>query len=93
MENEIECNAGWLLFIVRARRHQLERHRLSHARHAHGRPSHHISGGSYPNEALRQRVRERLADGRLLRASGVSVFRRGSGRPCNVRAGHPEERQ
>jgi len=29
-------------------------------------------------------VRERLADGRLFFAGGVSVVRRGTGRPCTV---------
>lgn len=45
----------------------------------------HIAGGSdLPGDPLRQRVRERLADGRLFRVGRVSVVRKGSGRPCNV---------
>jgi hypothetical protein len=36
------------------------------------------------DEELRRSVRERLADGRLFWASGVSTLRRGTGRPCNV---------
>lgn len=43
-----------------------------------------ISGGADPNEELRQSVRERLKDGRLFRASGISVARRGRGQPCVI---------
>ena len=43
-----------------------------------------ISGGSDSQEEFRKGVRERLADGRLFLAYGVSTLRRGSGRLCNV---------
>jgi len=36
------------------------------------------------DEALRQSIRERLADGRLFWAYGGSTVRRGTGRPCNL---------
>ena len=36
------------------------------------------------DEALRQSVRERLADGRLFWPSGAATVRRGTGRACNV---------
>jgi hypothetical protein len=64
-----ECNVGWLLFVLRAQR---RRQRLL------------ISGGSDADKEFRQQVRERLADGRLFLAHGVSTLRRGSGRPCIV---------
>jgi hypothetical protein len=67
--NEGECNVAWLLFVLRAQR---RRQRLR------------ICSGSDAEEDFRQRVRERLADGRLFLAGGVSTLRRGSGRPCNV---------
>ena len=65
------CNVGWLLFTLRANRR---------------RESIRIAGGrDVPDdEPLRQSIRERLADGRLPSASGVSTARRGTGRPCNV---------
>src|SRR6266446_6650633 len=81
MMTQSERNVGWLIFLVRARRRQhsggarlerLPRLRL-------------IAGGrDLLDEALRQRVRERLADGSLFRAHGVSIVRPGTGRPCNV---------
>jgi len=75
--SEAECNVGWLLFVLRARR--------THDSHEGRKRPHRIAGGSgQPDEALRLSVRARLAEGRLFRASGVSVARRGSGRPCNV---------
>jgi hypothetical protein len=64
-----ECNVGWLLFVLRAER---RRRRLR------------ICGGSDVDEEFRQQVRQRLADGRLFPASGVSTLRRGTGRPCIV---------
>jgi hypothetical protein len=36
------------------------------------------------DDELRQRIRERLADGRLFRAGGGSTVRAGTRRPCNV---------
>lgn len=69
MHAEAACGIGWLLFVLRAQR---RRQRLR------------ISGGSSADEEFRQRVRERLADGRLFLAGGVSTLRRGSGRPCNA---------
>ena len=72
-----ECNAAWLLFVMRARGHQPGRARRPACRH--------IAGGSdLPTEALRQSVRERLAAGRLFPAGSLSVARRGTGRPCDV---------
>jgi hypothetical protein len=44
-----------------------------------------IAGGSgLSPEALRQSVRDRIADGRLPLAGSVSVARRGTGRRCDV---------
>lgn len=43
-----------------------------------------ISGGADPDHELRQSIRERLADGRLFKVSGLSVERRGTGYPCVV---------
>jgi hypothetical protein len=68
-ENLGDCNVGWLLFVLRAdRRRQLLR----------------ICGGSEAEEGFRERLRKRLAEGRLFLASGVSTLRRGTGRPCIV---------
>jgi ribosomal protein L24E len=70
-ESPPECNVGWLLFVLRANRR---------------RESLRIAGGRdlHDDEPLRQSIRERLADGRLPIASGVSTVRQGTGRPCNV---------
>jgi hypothetical protein len=83
MMTQSECNVGWLIFVLRARRRQQLRQwrtrlrRLPHLRL--------IAGGrDLPDEALRQRIRERLADGSLFPASGMSVARRGTGRACLV---------
>ena len=43
-----------------------------------------ISGGADLDQELRLLIRKRLADGRLFRVGGVSVERRGTGRPCVV---------
>lgn len=66
-ESPSECNVGWLLFVLRANRR---------------RESLRIAGGRDLNddEPLRQSIRERLVDGRLFLAHGVSTLRRGSGR-------------
>jgi hypothetical protein len=69
MRTEASCNVGWLLFVLRARQ---RRRRFC------------ISGGSSADDEFREQVRKRLADGRLFLAGGVSLLRRGSGRPCNV---------
>jgi hypothetical protein len=82
MMTQSECNVGWLIFVLRARRRQQIRQwrtrlrRLPHLRL--------IAGGRDLDEPLRRSIRERLADGRLPSASGVSTSRRGTGRPCNV---------
>jgi hypothetical protein len=84
MMTQSECNVGWLIFVLRARRRQQLRQwrarlrRLPHLRL--------IAGGrDLDGDApLRRSIRERLADGRLPSASGVSTSRRGTGRPCNV---------
>ena len=44
----------------------------------------HPSYGSQDETALRESVRARLADGRLFRVHTLSIFRQGTGRPCNV---------
>ena len=36
------------------------------------------------DEPLHQRIRERLTDGRLFQATGASIVRHGTGRPCNL---------
>jgi hypothetical protein len=69
MEPSTECNVGWLFFVLRAERRRQRRY---------------ICGGSDADEEFRQRVRKRLAEGRLFLASGVSTLRRGTGRPCIV---------
>ena len=84
MSANTATNAGWLMFTARVERFQRER-----LLRACQRPRTHrfkiISGGADPDHALRQSVRERLADGRLFRpVDGVSVARRGSGRGCIV---------
>jgi hypothetical protein len=87
VSSEAECNVGWLLFVLRARRHQSECSAglPCASQTLRERTLHRIAGGSgLPDEALRQSVRERLADGRLFWPSGISVVRRGTGRPCNV---------
>jgi hypothetical protein len=43
-----------------------------------------ISGGADADDELRRSVRERLANGLLMRASSVSVARRGSSQPCVI---------
>lgn len=69
MRTDAHANVGWLLFVLRTQR---RRQRLR------------ISGGSDADAEFRQSVRERLADGRLFLAGGVSTLRRGTGRPCVV---------
>ena len=76
-------NAGWLLFATKVHQYQGERELLA-CISGRTRRLVCISGGADSNEALRQSVRERLADGRLFVAHGVSTLRRGTGRPCNV---------
>ena len=86
------CNVGWLLLVLRARRRERLRARRAGLRLARrGRPTatrgrlRLIAGGSDAGgDVLRQSVRARLADGRLFVAGGMSVARRGTGRPCVV---------
>ena len=77
-----QSNAGWLSFSIRVQDYQRARE-LAGALDGGHRPAA-ISGGADADDALRRSVRERLSDGRLMRASNVSVARRGSGRPCVV---------
>jgi len=79
-----QCNIGWLLFVLRATRHQHSRAR-PHRSPLRGRSLRHIAGGSdLPTETARREIRERLADGRLFPAGSMSVARRGTGRACLV---------
>ena len=89
MMTQSECNVGWLIFVLRARRRQQVRQwrgrlkRLPRLRL--------IAGGrDLPDEALRQRIRERLAEGSLFPASGMSVARRGTACVPGLRQGHHE---
>src|ERR1700730_1400906 len=79
MMAQSECNVGWLIFVLRARRRQQVR-RWRGPREPFPRPWLIPRGRDLPDEALRQRIRERLADGSLFPASGMSVARRGTGR-------------
>lgn len=74
MKPEAASNVGWLLFLLRALR---RREGLRIAGGSEGPPG-------FADDSLRIRVRERLMDGRLFLAGGVSLVRRGTGRPCNV---------
>jgi hypothetical protein len=76
-------NAGWLLFAARVHWYQRDRE-LRACVNGRARRLVRIAGGADPNCHLRQSIRERLADGRLFRVSGVSVERRGTGQPCVV---------
>ena len=73
-------NSGWSIFSGRVRQYQ----RMRQLRACRRRKFSVISGGAGQDEELRQSVRVRLSDGRLFPADGVSVARRGSGRPCGV---------
>src|SRR5215468_1731941 len=75
-------NAGWLSFSIRVQDYQRARELAGGLDGGH-RPAA-ISGGADADDALRRSVRERLADGRLMRAGNISVGRRGSGRRCVV---------
>jgi hypothetical protein len=81
--NTNESNAGWLMFAIRVHQYQWERELLTGVIESTGGLVR-ISGGADPDQDLRQSVRERLADGRLFLASGISVARRGTGRDCVV---------
>ena len=76
-------NAGWLLFASKIQQYQRDRELLA-CLNRRARRFVCISGGADPDHELRQSVRARLADGRLFRASGVSVARRGRGHPCVI---------
>jgi hypothetical protein len=80
---DTETNAGWLMFAINVRQYQWERELLTGVIESTGGLVR-ISGGADPDDDLRQSVRERLADGRLFIASGMSVARRGTGRDCIV---------
>jgi hypothetical protein len=77
-----QTNAGWLSFAVRVQDYQRARE-LAGALDGGHRPAA-ISGGADGDDELRRSVRERLADGRLMRAGNVSVARRGSGSLCVI---------
>lgn len=81
----IESNAAWLLFTAKVHHYQRERGLLA-CLVGRARGLVYISGGggADPDHELRQSVRERLADGRLFFASGMSIARRGRGHPCVV---------
>jgi hypothetical protein len=92
--NSNESNAGWLMFAIRVGQYQWERDLLTGVIESTGGLVR-IAGGADPGGAdpadpadpdddLRRSVRERLADGRLFRASGMSVARRGTARDCIV---------
>jgi hypothetical protein len=76
-------NAGWLLFAVKVHQYQRDRELLACV-NGRTRRLICISGGGDRDEELRRSVRERIANGRLFRASGLSVARRGTERPCLV---------
>jgi hypothetical protein len=78
MLTEATSNVGWLLFVLRAQR---RRERLRLAGGSEGPTG---SLGDSLLQELGRSVRERLADGRLFPAGGISTVRRGTGRPCNV---------
>jgi hypothetical protein len=75
-------NAGWLSFAIKVQDYQRARE-LAGALDGGNRPVA-ISGGADADDALRRSVRQRLADGTLVRASNISVARRGSGNPCVI---------
>jgi hypothetical protein len=81
-EQTAQSNAGWLSFTIRVQDYQRAREQAGALDGGH-RPAA-ISGGADADDELRRSVRKRLADGRLMRASSVSVSRRGSGGPCVV---------
>jgi hypothetical protein len=80
---QMTSNVGWLLLAARVGRYQRGRELLACV-NGRTRRLVCISGGADPDEQLRRSVRERIADGRLFRASGMSVARRGSGQPCLI---------
>ena len=77
-----QSNAGWLSFAINVQDYQRARE-LAGALDGGHRPIA-ISGGADADDELRRSVRERLADGRLMRAGNISVARRGSGLPCVI---------
>ena len=77
-----ESNAGWLSFATKVQGYQRARE-LAGALDG-GHRSIVISGGADADDELRRSVRERLAGGRLMRASNISLARRGSGQPCVI---------
>lgn len=83
MLSPITSNAGWLLLAAKIQQYQRHRELLACV-NGRTRRLVCIAGGADPDAELRQSVRERLADGRLFKASGLSVARRGAGQPCVV---------
>lgn len=77
-----QSNAGWLSFALNVLGYQRAREQAGALDGGH-RPAA-ISGGADADDELRRSVRERLALGRLMHASNISVARRGSGRPCVI---------
>src|SRR5262245_51536750 len=77
-----QSNAGWLAFAIRVQGYQQAREQAGVLDGGHRAVA--ISGGADADDELRRSVRERLADGRLIRASNMSVTRRGSGRACVI---------
>jgi hypothetical protein len=77
-----QSNAGWLAFAIKVQDYQHTREQTGALAGGH-RPVA-ISGGADADDELRRSVRERLADGRLMRASNISLARRGSGRACVI---------